>query len=150
MKMKKIFLIITVAVLLCGCRFPEGPFISFNDIETRLTGYWQLGYSYCNGEEVTKETTIDYNRPGSYYAFFGEGTLTVTAIHNGLQRESPAGSWYFVNKRNGELDIHFMFMANEYHYVAKVKKLSLKELIYEYDDLEGNHWRLEFFTRSHI
>lgn len=147
--MKKIWFICFSVILLTGCRFTEGPFISFNDCDTRITGYWQLGNSYCNGVAIDRTTNMDVNRPGSYYAFFGEGTLSVTALHNGITRESPAGNWFFANKKRNKLDIYFMFMAKEYHYVADIKKLTLKQLIYEYDDIDGNHWRLEFYTRSH-
>ena len=44
----------------------------------------------------------------------------------------------------------FKLKTQRYYYVADIKKLSKKELFYEYDDDYGNHWRLELACISRV
>ena len=46
------------------------------------------------------------NNPGSYYYFYYEGQMTVSALVNGHVRTSNQGFWRFQN-RNKELEISF-------------------------------------------
>ena len=63
-------------------------------------------------------------------------------------RESPTGRWLF---QNGEKDllIEFVLIDNHYEYVAKVNKLSYNELRYEYQDANGNTWKLVMFKQTY-
>ncbi len=149
--MKRIISIIIlcsfVGITFSGCRYEEGPGISFKKPEDRIQGYWLLERVFKNGEQVIK-VDEPANKVSNYYAFFFDGYLAVTAYDNGTTRESPTGKWLF---QNGEknLKMDFVLMGKHYMYEARIKKLSDQELRYEYTDEEGNEWRLVLFKQSY-
>lgn len=146
--MKKFaFICIVLAVVLSGCKYEEGPFISIREAEARMVGVWELVNVYKNGVEQT-ETELSANRPGSYYTFYYEGMLSVTAIVNGNIRESNQGFWNFQNNEK-EIKVEYQLPGEDYLYEAEIKRLTMSELRYEYTDNEGNLWRFEMYTRSH-
>lgn len=135
-----------VALISSGCtRYPEGPFFSLHKPEYRIIGTWQISHTYLNGEEVDS-TAYHANNPGTFYYFYADHILMVAANYNGLVRESSFAS-YRLSDDNTQLLIDFT-LARRYNYVADIKKLSRKEMLYEYDDDKGNHWRLEMHSRS--
>lgn len=140
------FLILMILVF-TGCKYEEGPFISFREAETRMVGSWKLGRTFKNGEPYA-DGELSANNPGSYYYFYYEGQMTVSALVNGHVRTSNQGFWRFQN-RNKELEISFQLPGETYYYKAVIKKLTMSELRYEYYDSDGNLWRLEFYSRSH-
>lgn len=146
MKKRLYFLIALTALCLCGCKYSEGPGISFRTPEERIVGYWKLADVYKNGEQVDSTAVFPYN-PGSYYAFFIERMVSVTAIRDGIMYESEYGGWDFQNK-NKELYIMFKMRFKKYEYVAEIKRLTLDELVYEFYDDNGDKWRFEFDSRS--
>ena len=146
--MKKLALFcIVLSAVLSGCKYDEGPIISFREAEARRVGVWELGKVYKNGVLQT-ETELSANRPGSYYTFYYESMLTVTAVVNGNIRQSNRGYWYFQNNEK-EIKVEFQLPGEDYLYEANIKRLTMSELRYEYSDIDGNLWRFELYSRSH-
>ncbi len=147
MKRKRLYFFIALAALcLSGCRYSEGPGISFRTPEERIVGYWKLSDVYQNDEHVDSTNVLPFN-PGSYYAFFIERMISVSSLENNILYESEYGGWDFQNK-NKELYIMFKMKFKKYEYVAEIKRLTTDELVYEFYDDKGDKWRFEFDSRS--
>lgn len=145
MKRTIIFLAL-VAVLCAGCRYKEGPGISFVAPEYRMMGNWNLEKVFLNGEQIT-ETTFLANKPNTYYLFELDGILDVVYVYNNAIQRAVYARWGFQNDCK-ELVMDFQLKTQKYYYVATIKKLTKRELFYEYDDERGNHWRLEMACLS--
>lgn len=143
---KKIAIFCICWVGLTSCRYEDGPFISFYTPSQRLINTWSLQKVYRNGERIYAPEW-QANQIGTFYAFHAYGPLVVTTYHNGMLRESYTGSWEFKNNEK-EIDISFTLLDISYHYLAKIKKLSRTELIYEYTDSNAVPWRLEMYAQS--
>ena len=137
-----------MAVTTVSCRYDEGPFVSFRKAEDRLVGYWKLADVYKNGEAVDS-TNVLPNRPGNFYAFFTERMISVSALDGTTWYESVYGGWEFED-HNKELYVTFVLKNKKYEYTAVIKRLTRDELVYEYDDEKGDHWRFEFDSRSSL
>lgn len=151
MKLKKRIiwiLLLSLVIATSSCRYEEGPYVSFTSPETRLVGYWKLSKVELNGTEV--ETTSNQSAlPGNYFAFFIERMLSVTTVKDGVILESVSGYWEFQNHEK-ELIINFVLANKEYSYIATIKRLTKKELVYEYVDQYGDTWKLTFDSRSNL
>lgn len=150
MKKFAIYLILAVmAVCTVACRYDEGPFLSFRKPEERIVGYWKLKEVYRNGEQITESSEVSLpHQPGSYYAFFTERMMSVSALKDStLWKESDNGAWDFENNCK---DVWIWFIMNNrtYEYQANIKKLTRDELIYEFNDAYEDHWRFVFESRS--
>ena len=149
MKHLKLYIILAMglfALAFTSCNpYPEGPLFGLHTPEYRIIGTWQVSHTYLNGEEVDS-TDYNANNPGAFYYFYADHVLMVAASYNGLVRESGFAS-YRLSDDNKQLLIDFT-LARRYSYVADIKRLTRKELSYEYDDEFGNHWRIEMFSRS--
>ncbi|MBP5710192.1 MAG: hypothetical protein J6W84_04375 [Bacteroidales bacterium] len=145
--MKRFLLFVFTVVLLSGCRYKEGPFLSFTSPDKRIVATWSLQNVYRNGEKIT---TSEYAalKPGCAYAFHAYGPLVVSAYVNGEIRESYTGTWQFANNKK-EVIVKFFLVDRQYEYTAVIKKLSKTEFIYEYDDSKGEHWRLQMFSQAY-
>lgn len=139
------FVLLSVVSVSC---YDEGG--SRSNYDYRIIRSWQLTHCYLNGTEIDSTNTTTYyaNDPGSYYYIYADHVLNVMTYHNGLVRQSTAGFWYFPEKDPDHLVMEFSLLGKNYKYTAVVKKLTHKELFYEYDDANGNHWRLEMNNRS--
>lgn len=156
MSHKKILLpalLVLLAVTLVSCRYPQ-PVFSLYKPEYRIIGTWQVTHTYLNGTEIDTsnsdllyETGYRANVPGTYYYIYADYVLQVMASYNGEIRYSSAGYWRFENDFK-DLHLQFSIIGKRYQYTAAIQKLSRKELIYEYDDPEGNHWRIHMNSRS--
>lgn len=147
--MRRHALIITLvmaalAIGLSSC-YPE-PSFDIHSPEYRMIGTWQLERTYLNGERIDS-TNYYANMPGTYYYVYADHILNVVAFHNGEYRQSTFSTWVLRNK-NKELEIDFTILGRRYNYTATIKKLSCNQLCYEYDDANGNHWRLELASSS--
>lgn len=144
--MKKIFSVLILALIfLSACRYEE-PSFSLHSPEHRLIGYWSLQNVYKNGVAIDS-VELYANAVGNYYAFFYDGPFSVTAYIDGILTESVKGGWEFQNKHK-ELLLDFTLKNHRYAYTAEIKKLTMKQLKYEYKDENGNVWKLEFYSRS--
>ena len=48
------------------------------------------------------------------------------------------------------VEFDYTFFGKHYHFSADVKRLSRREFFFEFDDEDGDHWRLELFSRSNF
>ncbi|MBR6133059.1 MAG: hypothetical protein IKQ20_14525 [Bacteroidales bacterium] len=140
-----LFILTAIAVSSC---YEEGGARggNINEPEYRIVKPWQITHTYLNGEEIT-ETDYYANRPSTFYYIYADCVLSVTAYFNGQVRESTAGHWIFKD-HNKILEMEFSLLGYHYFYQATVKKLTKNDLIYEYDDPDGNHWRIEMGSRA--
>jgi hypothetical protein len=147
--MKRIIILLAVAVVCCtACRYKEGPGISFVAPEYRMMGNWNLEKVFLNGEQIT-ETPYLANVPNTYYIFDLDGVVDVRCYYNNAVQSAVYGRWGF--KDNCKiLVMDFQLKTQKYYYEASIKKLTKKELIYEYDDIHGDHWRLELICLSRV
>lgn len=152
---KALFAVIFGLLVITGvsCRYPQ-PVFSLHKPEYRIIGSWQITHTYLNGTEIDStnssifnETGCRANTPGTYYYIYADYVLQVMAYYNGEIRYSSAGNWYFQNDFK-DLVMQFSILGKRYNYMAAVQKLSRKELIYEYDDDQGNHWKIHMNSRS--
>lgn len=114
--------------------------------EYRIIGAWHLSHTYLNGESTDTASYLAF-RPGTYFDIYADHILNVMVYHNGQIRESTFSTWQLLNN-NDNLALDFSVLGRHYQFTATIKKLTRKELIFEYDDAEQNHWRLEFYSRS--
>lgn len=136
-----------------SCRYPQ-PVFSLHKPEYRIIGTWQITHTYLNGTEIdSTNSELIYNTgyraniPGTYYYIYADYVLEVMAYYNGAIRYSSTGNWFFQNDYK-DLVMRFSILGKRYDYMAAVQKLSRRELIYEYDDPDGNHWRIQMNSRS--
>lgn len=136
-----------------SCRYPQ-PVFSLHKPEYRIIGSWQITHTYLNGTEIDSTnveilygTGYRANVPGAYYYIYADYVLQVMTSYNGEIRYSSAGNWYFQNDFK-DLVLQFSILGKRYNYTAAIQKLSRKELIYEYDDEMGNHWKIHMNSRS--
>ena len=141
-------LILLMALTSVSCRYAEGPFLSFINPEERLVGYWKLDAVYLNDTKIDSSAVLP-NNPGCYYAFFTERMVSVSALQGSTYYESMYGEWALQNHEK-ELYVNYVLRNKRYTYTAVIKKLSRKNLIYEFYDEYGDKWRFEFFTRSNL
>ena len=119
---------------------------NINEPEYRIVNSWQITHTFLNGKEIT-ETDYFANKPTTFYYIYADCNLSVMTTFNGQIRESTAGHW-ILRDHNKYLEMEFTLLGYHYFYQAEIKKLTKRELIYEYDDPEGNHWRLQLNARS--
>ena len=136
-----------------SCRYPQ-PVFSLHKPEYRIIGTWQITHTYLNGTEIDStnynliyETGYRANVPGTYYYIYADYVLEVMAYYHGEIRYSSTGNWFFQNDYK-DLVMRFSILGKRYDYMAAVQKLSRRELIYEYDDPDGNHWKIQMNSRS--
>lgn len=140
--MKRIIILLALAVVCCtACRYKEGPGISFVAPEYRITGNWNLERVFLNGTQITESNYLA-NTPSTYYIFEMDGIVDVLYWYENAMQSAVYGNWHFQNNCK-QLVMDFKLRTQRYYYVADIKKLSKRELFYEYDDDYGNHWRLE-------
>ncbi|MCR4737970.1 MAG: hypothetical protein K5846_07385 [Bacteroidales bacterium] len=139
MKPRKILFAILLGfvALFCTSCYPESTKIN---PEYRIVNAWKVVHVYLNGETI-EDADLQANRPGVYYNMYADHILTVMLYYNGQVRESTFSTWVLQDK-NTQLALDFTILGHHYEYVAKVMKLTKKELILEYDDENHNHWRL--------
>ena len=133
--------------LLCGiaaivCISCENLF----SIEYRIVRSWQVSHTYLNGEEIDSTEYIGY-APKTYYYIYADHVMSVMARYNGEYRESTFAMWVADQKKK-TVNFQYTFYGKEYDFTAKILKLNKNELLIEFDDEKGNHWKLQMFSRS--
>ncbi len=142
----KILLFAAVVLLFTSCRYEEGPGISFRSPETRIVSVWNLQNVELNGMPI--DSTDHYgNQPGNSYTIYYNGKLIVNALINGELRSSDYGDWAFTQGQR-DVEMYYVLKNRKYEYLADIKKLTYGQLLYEYTDENGDHWRLTFYSRS--
>ena len=147
MKSRKtlLFILLGFVAVCCTSCYPESTKIS---PEYRIINAWKVVHVYRNDDTI-EDADLHANRPGVYYNMYADHILTVMLYYNGQVRESTFSTWQLTDK-NTLLNLDFIILGHHYQYTAKVMKLTKKELIFEYDDEENNHWRLVLYAQASI
>ncbi|MCR4877737.1 MAG: hypothetical protein K5901_00295 [Bacteroidales bacterium] len=147
----KLFLLIAVAMMAVGLtsceNYPEGV-PSFYSSEYRIVGSWQVSHTYLNGVEIDSTDYIGY-APKTYYYIYADHVLALSAMYDGEIRESSFATW-IIRPKEKTVEFDYTFFGKHYHFSADVKRLSRREFFFEFDDEDGDHWRLELFSRSNF
>ena len=133
--------------LLCGiaaivCVSCENLF----SIEYRIVRSWQVSHTYLNGEEIDSTEYIGY-APKTYYYIYADHVMSVMARYNGEFRESSFAMWV-VDEKKKTVNFQYTFYGKVYDFTANILKLNKNELLIEFTDEKGNHWKLQMFSRS--
>jgi hypothetical protein len=132
--------IIGLILLLSGCRYEEGPFINFTNVEKRIRGSWSVSKVYKNGEETNTESPTIVETRNAQFEFYGTGVLSIRYVHDGINKES-SGSWEFANKKK---IIRVVFL-NQYYNISRdyeIIKFKSNELKLRFTDGNGVQWTL--------
>ena len=147
----KIILMLIMAAAAIGftsCEnYPEGA-PSFYSSEYRIVGSWQVSHTYLNGVEIDSTEHIAY-APRTYYNIYADHVMELMAMYDGQVRESSFATWV-IRPKEKTVEFNFTFFGEQYHFTADVKRLAKKEFFFEFDDENGDHWRLELFSRSNF
>lgn len=137
-----VLVLIFLGLLCSGCRYEE-PAFSLKTPENRLVGIWLLKTAEKNG---TAYNGTDYEPAilNTLYHFHYEGPLEVKVTSILV---SGNAFWEFADKYR-KLKIYIDMPRRTYHFTANITRLSNGELKFNYDDGEGNHWKLEFAKQS--
>jgi hypothetical protein len=136
--MRKIQLFALLSLLIVsmtGCKYEEGPFISFVPKVERVTNSWIVSTAIVNGQQDTELDGVNY------FTFYKEGNAAVS--FNLLGTEIIySGTWVFNEDKstiilNTEDNSGFF----EYNRTFTIKKLKEKEmqLYWEEEDGSGNN-----------
>ncbi len=133
--------------LLCGitavlCTSCENLF----SIDYRIVKSWQVSHTYLNGEEIDSTEYIGY-APKTFYYIYADHVMSVMARYGNDYRESSFAFWVADQKKK-TINFQYTFFGKEYDFTAKILKLTKSELLIEFDDEKGNHWKLQMFSRS--
>ena len=77
-----------------------------------------------------------------------EKQLSEYAIKKQLDEKMMSSQKELFQKKFKILEMEFTLLGYHYYYQAEIKRLTKNYLIYEYDDPEGNHWRIEMGSRA--
>ena len=105
-----------------------------------------MSHTYLNGEEIDSTEYIGY-APQTYYYIYADHVMSVMARYNGEYRESTFAMWV-ADQKNKTVNFQYTFYGKEYDFTAKILKLNRNELLIEFTDEKGNHWKLQMFSRS--
>ncbi len=137
---KSILTIIGLLLLLSGCKYEEGPFLSFTSAEKRLRGVWSVSNVYKNGEETTTESPTVVESQNAIYEFYKNKILLISYMHDGILNKS-SGSWAFGDKKK---TIEAVF-TNQYYPLTReyeIVKFKSNELKLRFTDDDGVEWTL--------
>ena len=114
--------------------------------EYKIVGSWQIAHTYLNEEEIDSTDYVGY-APTTFYYMYADHVMSLTGVHNGEIRQSSFAT-YIVDQKAKTVSFDYTFFGKRYQFVADIKKLARKEFIIEFNDENGDHWRLEMFSRS--
>jgi hypothetical protein len=127
-------------LLLSACRYKEGPFLNFTNVEKRLRGAWAISNVYKNGEETSEEFPTVVESKNARYEFYKNKVLLISYLQNNTVKES-SGSWDFGSKKK---TIQAVFL-NEYYSISReyeIIKFKSNELKLRFTDDNGITWTL--------
>jgi hypothetical protein len=140
--MKKLLLIIIGSMLLLssGCRYEEGPFINFTNVEKRIRGAWTVSHIYKNGQETNTESPTVVETQNAQFYFYKNKVLLIRYLHDNTDKDS-SGSWEFGNKKK---TLRTIFL-NQYYNISReyeIIKFKSNELKLRFTDDSGITWTL--------
>jgi hypothetical protein len=139
--MKKwLFGLMASLLLLTACRYEEGPFLNFTNVEKRIRGSWAVSNVYKNGEETSSEFPTAVESKSAQYEFYKNKVLLISYLQDNVVKES-SGSWEFGKKKK---TIQAIFL-NQYYSISReyeIIKFKNNELKLRFTDDNGNTWTL--------
>ena len=114
--------------------------------EYKIVGSWRIAHTYLNEEEIDSTEYVGY-APTTFYYMYADHVMSLTGVYNGQIRQSSFAT-YIVDQKAKTVSFDYTFFGKRYKFVADIKKLARKEFIIEFNDENGDHWRLEMFSRS--
>ena len=114
--------------------------------EYKIVGSWQIAHTYLNEEEIDSTDYVGY-APSTFYYMYADHVMSLMGVYNGEIRQSSFAT-YIVDQKAKTVSFDYTFFGKRYKFVADIKKLARKEFIIEFNDENGDHWRLEMFSRS--
>ena len=114
--------------------------------EYKIVGSWQIAHTYLNEEEIDSTDYVGY-APSTFYYMYADHVMSLMGVYNGQIRQSSFAT-YIVDQKAKTVSFDYTFFGKRYNFVADIKKLARKEFIIEFNDENGDHWRLEMFSRS--
>jgi hypothetical protein len=132
MKIKNLILVSTLMIVLAGCKYEEGPNVSFRSKEERLCNEWKINEKFTNGvkdtlTEAEKQTIVEFKKGGEYSI-----SLPILGVYVVF-----TGTWEFYDNKE---KIITTYQANilgtnvEQRDTSKILKLMEKELWLEGKD----------------
>jgi len=132
--------------------FSFSPFLLFTlllftlsscDKEEMLYNTWNLQSVTLNGQALNDSSQFNVIPKYTYYTFFYGNSLTVQTFAEGQITTSSDG--FYKLSGNSTLEMSFTILYKKYIINAKIKKLTKKELNFEYED-KGNTYFLKLYT----
>ena len=139
--MKKILGTLALITLLSSCRYEEGPFINFTNVEKRIRGRWSVSTIYKNGEITDTETPSIVESKYAQYEFYKTNVLVINYFYNGVVYQS-SGSWEFGKKKK---TINAVFSHHQYYNISReyeIVKFKNKELKVRFKDENDVQWTM--------
>lgn len=115
-------------------------------LEYKIVGMWQVSHTYLNGESIDSTNYFGY-APGTYYYMYADHVMAVRALYNGEYRESTFAT-YILDTKARTVTFNYTIYGRKYNFTAYIDRLTKKEFFIEFTDKNGDHWRLEMFSRS--
>jgi hypothetical protein len=140
--MKRLFLLLLIiASITIGCKYDDGPLISFRTPFGRLYGVWEVEHFEINNVDHTQEYRDNFNCD-FHFRYYSYNRLTFDKDQNTV---SSANVGFNENSRNImyiELEggIKYELFGNSYLSNWEIKKLTNKKLWMEstYNDYDNN------------
>jgi hypothetical protein len=137
---KLLFGVIASLLLLTACRYEEGPFINFTNVEKRLRGSWTVSNVYKNGVETSTEFPTMIEAKDARYEFYKNKVLLIYYQQDNILKES-SGSWEFGKKKK---TIQAVFV-DQYYTISReyeIVKFKNNELKLRFTDDNSITWTL--------
>lgn len=123
MKNTAIFLLLAI-IALQGCKYEEGPGISFRSRKERVVNFWKLTTVINNGTDVTSlwfEEILTFKG----VEFFKDNTCKIYIFPDFGPTSSISGTWSFTNKDEGLIITNVIFDPSSTYDILKLKETEL-------------------------
>ncbi|MBC7426849.1 MAG: hypothetical protein H7321_09970 [Bacteroidia bacterium] len=160
MKKNILLLVVLIGLVLTGCKYEDGPGISFRSKRDRLANEWEIkDFKINDNDSALKELSNDslmiiwsLTRTGSYNAdiVYKDRSRTIRADYSSLyknetvlnfysskfhKRFGSTGNYSFINHHNlVEFNVD---LSEKYDYLPRVQRLEIQELRNEKVKLKG-------------
>ena len=114
--------------------------------EELIVNTWNLQTVLMNGEPLNDSLQFNVIPKYTYYIFFYANVLTVKTVALGKVTTSSNGHYEFVNNtKKSEIKMDFTILYEKYKIIAKIVKLTKRELNLEYE-FRGNTYLLKLYA----